>query len=195
MTKTPPEKYYKIPCILLTSGIKYDIIIMYGYLYVYANIKSRKRLKMTEYSRLTCSPDETEKFGGEIARTALENKIDFIAMYGGLGAGKTAFVRGMAQSLAPGAHVSSPTYSIVNEIYPVGGKRPVLFHFDMYRVESEDDLDSIDFDSYFLRGAMIVCEWSENIEFALPERYLRVDIEKLDENSRKISVREVSREK
>jgi len=71
----------------------------------------------------------------------------------------------------------------------------VLFHFDMYRIQSEDDLDSIDFDSYFLRGALIVCEWSESIEFALPDRYLRVDIEKTDENSRVISVREVSAKK
>ncbi|MBE6606675.1 MAG: tRNA (adenosine(37)-N6)-threonylcarbamoyltransferase complex ATPase subunit type 1 TsaE [Ruminococcaceae bacterium] len=150
---------------------------------------------MTEYKMITCSPEETERVGGEVAVAAAQNNINFVAMYGDLGAGKTAFVRGMAEKLAPGVPVSSPTYSIVNEICPVGSHKPVLFHFDMYRIQSEDDLDSIDFDSYFLRGALIVCEWSENIEFALPDRYLRVDIEKTDENSRVISVREVSAKK
>lgn len=150
---------------------------------------------MTEYKRITRSSDETESLGREIARAASENNISFIAMYGGLGAGKTAFVRGMADFLAPGASVSSPTYSIVNEIYPVDSDKPVLFHFDMYRIETWDDLDSIDFDSYFLRGALIVCEWSENIEYALPEHYLRVDIEKINESSRSISVREVGAQK
>lgn len=150
---------------------------------------------MTEYKRITRSPEETESVGGEVAAAAAQNNINFVAMYGDLGAGKTVFVRGMAEKLAPGVPVSSPTYSIVNEICPMGSQKPVLFHFDMYRIQSEEDLDSIDFDSYFLRGAMIVCEWSENIEFALPDKYLRVDIEKMGESSRAISVREVSTQK
>ncbi len=146
---------------------------------------------MIEYALTTNSPEETENAGKVLANIAKDNSINFVAMYGGLGAGKTAFVRGMADVLAKGACVSSPTYAIVNEIYPENSDTPAIFHFDMYRVESEDDLDSIDFDNYFLRGALIVCEWSENIEFALPEHYLRVEIEKTGECSRLISVKEI----
>ena len=146
---------------------------------------------MTDYIRITHSPEETETVGYELAELMKTGTVNFIAMYGDLGAGKTAFVRGVAKSRALGAAVTSPTYSIVNEYAPMGGTRPTLFHFDMYRVGDWDDLDSIDFESYFTRGALIVTEWSENIGFALPQNYIRVDIEKLDENSRRISISEV----
>ena len=141
---------------------------------------------MEKFSRITVTPEETERVGYEVAELARE--VGFIALYGDLGAGKTAFVRGVAKNLAPGAAVSSPTYSIVNEYSPTGSKKPTLFHFDMYRITDEDSLYSIDFDAYFERGALMVTEWSENICFALPERYIKAEIEKLGENERKITV-------
>ena len=143
------------------------------------------------YTVIAYTVEETENAGRELARLCSQSGERFIAMYGDLGAGKTAFVRGIAAEVASGAPVTSPTYSIVNEYAPGGISKPTLFHFDMYRVSDWDDLDSIDFDSYFTRDALIVTEWSENIEFALPAHHIRVDIEKIDENSRRISVKEV----
>ena len=125
----------------------------------------------------TLSPEETEAVGAALAGL-LEGDIacpTFIAMYGDLGVGKTAFVRGMASVMAPGRGVRSPTFSLVNE-YRVPGKKP-LFHFDMYRIESEDDLYSIGFEDYPDAG-YCVAEWCEKIPFALPEVYLEVRIEK-----------------
>ncbi len=144
---------------------------------------------MTDYSIKTNSPEESENAGYELARMLSDTDISFIALYGDLGAGKTAFVRGVAEYVSPGAHVTSPTYSIVNEYMPIDGKRATLFHFDMYRISDEYALDSIDFDSYFTRSALIITEWSENIEFALPERHVRVEIEKLSETERMINVK------
>ena len=108
---------------------------------------------------------------------------------GELGAGKTAFTRGAASVLAPGARVTSPTYAIVNEYLPNVQNEFTMpvFHFDMYRIVSDDDLDSIDFDGYLGRG-MILTEWSENIADRLPKRYFSVIITKIGENSRNISV-------
>jgi tRNA threonylcarbamoyladenosine biosynthesis protein TsaE len=147
---------------------------------------------MTEYNVKTYSADETEKAGYELARLVKsEGALNFIAMYGDLGAGKTAFTRGVAEYVAPGAAVTSPTYSIVNEYTPEGGKRPTLFHFDMYRISDEDGLDSIDFDNYFTRGALIITEWSENIGFALPEHYVKVVIDKISDTERLISIKEI----
>lgn len=152
---------------------------------------------ITKFSHNT---DETEELGAEIARQARRLGVDFAALFGDLGAGKTALTRGIVSVFAPGAPVCSPTYAIVNEYYPdqtpeAPGRfghnstfMPV-FHFDMYRIEDEDSLDSIGFYDYEQRGGFIVTEWSENIVDSLPERYLRVDIEKISENERKISVR------
>ncbi len=137
---------------------------------------------MLLFEKITFCADETELVGAELARYLIENGENFIALYGDLGAGKTAFTRGLASELAPDAPVCSPTYTIVNEY---SGKIP-LFHFDMYRIEDEDSLESIGFYDYFNRG-IIVTEWSENIPFALPDRYIRVTIEKLGEASRKIT--------
>ena len=155
---------------------------------------------MTElFSKVTRSPDETEALGAEIAETALEYEVNFAALFGDLGAGKTALTRGIAAVLAPGAQVCSPTYAIVNEYYPEktpeapgrfgqNDRLMPVFHFDMYRIEDEDSLDSIGFYDYERRGGFIVTEWSENIVDSLPERYLRVDLEKLSETERRISV-------
>ena len=131
-------------------------------------------------SLTTHSPEETEAVGAALARAMAAGTVDgtlpsFIAMYGDLGVGKTAFVRGLASVLAPGRAVRSPTFALVNE-YRVPGKRP-LFHFDMYRIESEDDLYSIGFEDY-LDAGICVAEWCEKIPFALPELYLEVRIRK-----------------
>ena len=137
---------------------------------------------------ITNSPEETEKFGEEVARYLVENRQapSFIALYGDLGVGKTAFVRGLASVIAPNSVVRSPTFAIVNE-YRAG--KNSLFHFDMYRIEDEDELYSIGFYDYLDRGFCVV-EWSENIPFALPESYLRIEISKISVESpdqRKIS--------
>ena len=123
------------------------------------------------------SATQTEDFARHVAEICSSDASlpRFIALYGDLGVGKTAFVRGLASVLAPGRAVRSPTFALVNE-YRVAGKRP-LFHFDMYRIESEDDLFSIGFEDYPDAG-ICVAEWCENIPFALPEQFIEVRIEK-----------------
>lgn len=140
---------------------------------------------------VTHSPEETEEAGKSLA-TAMSQEDDlppFVAFYGDLGVGKTAFIRGFVSVISPNSAVRSPTFALVNEYR--GGKRPV-FHFDMYRIEDEDDLYSIGFDDYPDRGICLV-EWSEKIPFALPEDYVRVRIEKTenDENERSITIERV----
>ena len=130
-------------------------------------------------SLTTASPEETEAVGAALGRLMDgDSRIPaFIAMFGDLGVGKTAFVRGLASVLAPGRAVRSPTFSLVNE-YRVAGRRP-LFHFDLYRIDSEDDLYSIGYDDYPEAG-ICVCEWCEKIPYALPEHRLEVRISKTD---------------
>lgn len=137
---------------------------------------------MTEY--LSLSVEMTEDIASELARE-LKNG-DFVAMYGDLGVGKTAFVRGLARVLAPTATVKSPTYTVVNEYKGNGCK---LYHFDVYRIEDDDDLYSIGFYDYITKG-ISVCEWSENIPYAIPEDAYRVTIERVPEDTgkRKITV-------
>ena len=141
----------------------------------------------------TASPDETERVGAELAQRLLDEPAPprYIALYGDLGVGKTAFTRGVCQVLCPGAAVRSPTFALVNEYR---GKLPV-FHFDMYRITGEDDLYSIGYDDYLMRDGVILVEWSENIPFALPDEFLRVTITKNDPNvpeSREILIEEVT---
>lgn len=128
-------------------------------------------------SMITHSPSETEEIGKQLAEymEAHPGLPPFLALYGDLGVGKTAFIRGFASVYAPGAAVRSPTFSLVNE-YP--SRKTTLFHFDMYRIESEDDLDSIGFYDYLLRPGICLVEWSEKIPFALPDRYLKITITK-----------------
>ena len=127
---------------------------------------------------VTTSVEETEAVGEAIAKTLINDASlpRFIALYGDLGVGKTAFVRGLARVMAPGAAVRSPTFALVNEYR---AKPLSVFHFDMYRIESEDELESIGFYDYLDRGLCVV-EWSENIDYALPEAYLRIEIGKCD---------------
>ncbi len=131
------------------------------------------------------SPEETEALGAFLAELLLSDPSlpPFVALYGDLGVGKTAFTRGVASVISPVSAVRSPTFALVNE-YPakVGTMRfSAVFHFDMYRIESEDDLDSIGFWDYPMRKGLILTEWSEHIEDALPEDYIRVTIEKTDD--------------
>lgn len=128
------------------------------------------------------SESNTEQIAYEFAKTL--KKGDFIAFFGNLGSGKTAFTRGLAKYFCPEARVSSPTYAIVNEYL---GETPV-FHFDMYRIEDEDSLYSIGFYDYLERNGICVCEWSENITYALPQKRYDVTFEKTGENSRIIVV-------
>lgn len=128
------------------------------------------------------SEEQTEKIAAEFARGL--KRGDFIAFYGGLGSGKTAFVRGLASVLCKGARVSSPTYSIVNEY-----RGDIdIYHFDMYRVTDDDSLYSTGFYDYAERGGIIAAEWCENIPFALPEKRYEVYFEKPDETVRKITI-------
>lgn len=140
---------------------------------------------------ITNSPEETEQVGFELARL-LENDTtlpSFIALYGDLGVGKTAFVRGFTRVFSPAALVRSPTFALVNEYPTRGGRR--IFHFDMYRITDEDDLYSIGYYDYLDDGSICLVEWSENIPYAIPDRHIRVDIEKTDldkSDERKISI-------
>ena len=134
-------------------------------------------------SFITNSKEETIALAEKLAGK-LENH-DIIFYIGGLGMGKTAFTRGLAKGLGNTSYVSSPTFALVNDY----GGNPQLVHFDMYKVESWDDLYSSGFFDYYDMGAIIVTEWSENIENALPENTVRVRIEKGEsENERTITV-------
>ena len=119
---------------------------------------------------ITKSPEETEKIGENLAIRLRPG--DVIAYQGDLGAGKTAFTRGLARGLGIREAVTSPTYTIVNEY--LSGRMP-LFHFDMYRLRSADDLFDIGWDDYLERGGVCAVEWSENVEEAM-EDPIRVTI-------------------
>ena len=131
---------------------------------------------------ITNSPEETEKIGAALAQVLVPGSV--IAYRGDLGAGKTAFTRGLAKGLGCGEMVTSPTYTIVNEY--LGGRLP-LFHFDMYRLRSSDDLFDIGWDDYLDRSGVCAVEWSENVDDAM-EDAIYITIEKLGENSRRITV-------
>ena len=130
---------------------------------------------------ITNSPEETESAGEKLAGMIGENK--FVAMYGDLGAGKTAFVRGFVRRLVPDAQVCSPTYSIINEYTSDKNK---ICHIDAYRISDDDDLYSCGFYDY--SDWLILAEWSENIAFAVPADHVEVRITQLDENRRDVCV-------
>ena len=128
---------------------------------------------------LSSSVAETEACGAALARRMQSDPSlpPFVALFGDLGVGKTAFVRGFTGVISPASAVRSPTFALVRE-YPAK-PRPV-FHFDMYRITDEDELISIGFDDYLNRSGICMVEWSENIEAFLPPEHLRVRIEKDD---------------
>ena len=119
------------------------------------------------------STEDTEKIGELIDEKLCGNEV--IALFGGLGMGKTAFTRGLCRGLGVNDGVSSPTFALVNEYH---GKYNI-YHFDMYRVTSWEDLYSTGFFDYLDNGVLII-EWSENIEGALPENAIRINISKGD---------------
>ena len=130
------------------------------------------------------STQETEQFGEEVAKSLRGG--DVLAFTGSLGMGKTAFTRGLARGLGCRGRVTSPTFTIVNEY---DGKTP-LFHFDMYRLGSSDELFDIGWDDYLARGGVCAVEWSERVSDALPDDMIYVDIARgeEDENTRTITV-------
>ena len=132
--------------------------------------------------QLTHSEAETEAFGREFAKQLPVPAV--VCLYGELGAGKTAFVRGMASGLGITAAVSSPTFTIVNE-YPGD---PELIHFDMYRLHDADELFDIGWEDYLRRNAVLVIEWSENVVDAFDGSEISVCIEKLSDSDRSFTV-------
>jgi len=131
---------------------------------------------------ITSSPYETEKVGAALGKILTPGAV--IAYEGDLGAGKTAFTRGLARGLGYADPVTSPTYTIVNEY--LGGRLP-LFHFDMYRLTSADDLFDIGWEDYLDRNGVCAVEWSENVREAL-EDPIFVRIEKTGGESRRITI-------
>ena len=131
---------------------------------------------------LTNSPAETEAIGSALGKIIPPGTV--LAYRGDLGAGKTAFTRGLARGLGCKDIVTSPTYTIVNEY--LGGRLP-LFHFDMYRLGSSDDLWDIGWEDYLERGGVCAVEWSENVDDAM-EDAVYITIEKLGEESRRITM-------
>ena len=131
---------------------------------------------------ITHSPIQTEAVGQALAQRLQPGAV--IAYCGDLGAGKTAFTRGLARGLGCRECVTSPTYTIVNEY--LSGRMP-LFHFDMYRLSSADDLWDIGWEDYLDRGGVCAVEWSENVDDAM-EDAIYITIEKLGEDARRITI-------
>ena len=129
------------------------------------------------------SREETVMIGEELAQSLEGGEV--VAFRGDLGSGKTCFTSGIAKGLGYTGDVTSPTFALINEY--LGGRLP-LYHFDMYRINSWDELYSSGFFEYIESGGVVAAEWSENIENALPENTVYVEFEKLGEESRKIKI-------
>ena len=137
----------------------------------------------------THSADETQALGQRLAKRLLPG--DVIAYFGDLGAGKTALTRGIAQGLGVTDLVTSPTYTIVNEY--LTGRSP-LFHFDMYRLGSSDELFDIGWEDYLARGGVCAVEWSENVEDALRDAiHITIEKDPLEPDTRRITIEGGSR--
>ncbi len=133
---------------------------------------------------LSDSPEKTEEIACALA-THLKSG-DVIAYIGGLGMGKTCFTRGLAKGLGFSGQVTSPTFDIINEY--TGGSL-TLYHFDMYRIQSWEDLDSCGFFDYMESGGVLAVEWSENIENALPKNTIFIEFKRIDDTTREIIIR------
>lgn len=129
------------------------------------------------------SPEETIQTAEKIAKALKAG--DIIAYKGGLGAGKTTFTRGVAKGLGLGDVVTSPTFALVNEYR---GENLTLYHFDMYRIENSDDLESTGYYDYPLEKSIFAIEWSENIADILPDDTIYIDIKYIDDNTREINI-------
>lgn len=129
---------------------------------------------------ITNGEEETEALGSRLGERLTPGAV--VAYTGDLGAGKTAFTRGMARGLGITDRVTSPTFTIVNEYD--GGRLP-LFHFDMYRLSSSEELFEIGWEDYLARGGVCAVEWSENVEHALEEDTIRVEIRRGETDSQR----------
>lgn len=143
---------------------------------------------------ITESVERTEEIGSKLTRLIMEDDTlpRFVAMYGDLGVGKTAFVRGFCSSICPLSTVKSPTFALVNEYRcaenPINLKK--VCHFDMYRLTDEDDLYSIGYDDYLRDDYICIAEWCELIPYALPDERIEVKIEKTEDiNKRRITLK------
>ena len=128
----------------------------------------------------TSSPAETEALGERLAQKLKGGEV--LALFGGMGMGKTAFTRGLSRGLGIPEGVSSPTFALVHEYH---GRLPV-YHFDMFRVSGWDDLYSTGFFDYLESGGVLVVEWSENIEAALPQEAIRIEIRQGERENERI---------
>ena len=134
--------------------------------------------------KITHSAEETIEFAKEIGSRL--KKGDIVAYTGGLGAGKTTFTRGLAMGLGMDDNVTSPTFSLVNEYH---SKDISLYHFDMYRIMGADDLETTGFYDYSTDDSVFAIEWSENISEELQDNAVIIDIERIDDNTRRITVK------
>ncbi len=138
---------------------------------------------MAEKEYLSRSVTETERLGEKLGKELKAG--DIVALFGGMGMGKTQFVRGLARGLGVSGPVSSPTFALV---HTHDGKIP-LYHFDMYRIDTWADLESTGFFDDLGSGGVCAVEWSENIENALPENAVRVTISPGEtENERRVRI-------
>lgn len=137
---------------------------------------------------ITHTPDETIKVAEKLGN--LIRAGDMVAFKGGLGAGKTTFTRGIAMGMGMKDIVSSPTFALVNDYR---GEKMTLYHFDMYRIKSEEDLESTGFYDYPFEENAAVIEWSENIQAFLPENTIYITINTLGDNDREIIIEDGGR--
>ena len=144
---------------------------------------------------ITDCAEMTENVGRELATELQNNTIlpRFVAMYGDLGVGKTAFVRGFCSEICPSSTVKSPTFALVNDYRASGAAGGIkrVYHFDMYRISGWDDLYTTGYFEALDSNGVVIVEWSENIESALPEHYISITIENISENERRVIVEEV----
>ena len=131
-----------------------------------------------DFSIITKSAEETQKFGSDFALKL--NKGGIVALYGDLGSGKTQLVKGICSQFGVQQVVNSPTFIIVNEYF--SEKFPKIFHFDLYRMKSYDEVIDVGFDDYMINGDIILIEWPEHIESALPDKTIKVHLAHSTEN-------------
>ena len=137
-----------------------------------------------QYEYITNSAQQTEQLGEKLGQILTPGTV--LAYTGDLGAGKTAFTRGLARGLEIPERITSPTFTIVNEYE--GGRLP-LFHFDMYRLGSSDELFDIGWEDYLVRGGVCAVEWSENVDDVLDSDTIRVDIRRGEsDDQRRITI-------
>ena len=137
-----------------------------------------------QHEYITNGAAQTEALGQVLGKILTPGTV--IAYTGDLGAGKTAFTRGLARGLDIPERITSPTFTIVNEYE--GGRLP-LFHFDMYRLGSSDELFDIGWEDYLIRGGVCAVEWSENVDDVLDEDTIRIDIRRgSSDDERRITI-------